>query len=74
LSCKRICIFIQIRHRGVEDVAEEREDNQKPEAVRVPFRDIISVGIAQFLMLIPVILGAVLVFFFVFLFVSRVWW
>ena len=49
------------------------KDDKKSEREKIGFKDVLAIAIAQFLILAPIILGAILVFFLLLLFVSKVW-
>jgi hypothetical protein len=50
---------------------QNNENNRNRE--KITFKDMLAIAIAQFLILGPIILGAIFVFFLLLLFVSKVW-
>jgi hypothetical protein len=52
---------------------EDEKDIEKDDRVRIGFKDLIAMIIAQFMILLPIAVAAIVVFYLVLLFFSKVW-
>lgn len=50
---------------------QDNDENKKRE--KIGFKDILAIVLAQYAILIPIVLGAIFIFFLLLLFVSKVW-
>ena len=50
---------------------QDNDEDKKRE--KIGFKDILAIVLAQYAILIPIVLGAIFIFFLLLLFVSKVW-